>query len=707
ADWGGNIKRLDISYIDDVAVLVDKNGLPAMDEATGLIKDNANTLWSSSADGPKVKTGGVGELLAASNLTTRANHVYSNTGASNALELLNPTNMTADAYGFDLLETLLNETGEAVDEAIAGFLADGILADQLLFAFWGLANQTELNDTINWGLGYDLEDENQNGSTSDNRPWILGDILHSKPFIMNYGARGSYTQENPDVRILAGTNAGFLHMFSNDDGQEDWAFFPKELASVMTKRKENGASLEHVYGIDASVVVHTEDLNYDGTLDYAVGDKAWMYFGLRRGGDYMYAMDISNPETPSMMWSISPDNDDFLEMGQTWSEPIIANIPGYYDNAGKSKPVLIFGAGYDPDKDDKDSLAVDNADDIGRGIYIVDAATGALVWSVTPADDGDTNMQETGLLHSVPAGVTVLDSNGDDLIDRIYFADTGGNLWRIDMPGNALPASSQSTWFITKMLTANGGTKATDRRFFVAPDVVRTDYLGQPVDAILLGSGDRTNPAELDNLSDITDPSVDNYFYMIRDQHVGPYFTALDDDECDIDPGHDFRCSLPMAPSALYDVSDNDLQDGDADEQVAAQTALNNSAGWRMSLVANGEKALARSITIDGKVYFTTFSPDAQILNICEPLPGTGRLYNVDLLAGLRVRDFDDDGTYERFISVGGIIPDTPSPHFDAEGEIRLLLPPGGTSPRTVGNPMETDSSIQQPYGSYWHRDDG
>ena len=38
---------------------------------------------------------------------------------------------------------------------------------------------------------------------------IFGNPLHSKPVAIDYG--------NGDIRILIGTNAGFLHMFKDDD----------------------------------------------------------------------------------------------------------------------------------------------------------------------------------------------------------------------------------------------------------------------------------------------------------------------------------------------------------------------------------------------------------------------------------------------------------------------------------------------------------
>ena len=325
------------------------------------------------------------------------------------------------------------------------------------------------------------------------------------------------------------------------------------------------------------------------------------------------------------------------------------------------------------------------------------------MWSVTPAANSSENLQEAGLIHSVPASVTTLDSNGDGVTDRIYFGDSGGNLWRIDLPENALPTASQDTWRIVKMFAANGGSKATDRRFFNAPDVVRTTFEGAAVDAIMLGSGDRSNPAESDDESDADNPSVDNHFYMIRDYQVNPYVTELDSSLCLTEPEHDFRCALPVTPAALYDATSNLLQVGTEAEKIAALADLSAASGWLMNLSADGEKSLADSVTIDGKVYFTTFSPDAQVTNICEPTPGTGRLYNVSLLGATSITDFDGDGTYDRFLLVGGLIPDTPSAHFGEDGEIRLLLPPGVAPTNVTGNPLKTNSQIRTPYGSYWH----
>jgi type IV pilus assembly protein PilY1 len=394
----------------------------------------------------------------------------------------------------------------------------------------------------------------------------------------------------------------------------------------------------------------------------------------------------------------------FSEMGQTWSVPVVTRIPGYTDDDGVPRPVLVFGAGYDSNKD---SPGLVTPDAMGRGLFIVDAVSGELVWSITPAADSATNMSEPGLRHSVAATVTVLDSNGDELTDRIYFADTAGQLWRVDLPGFERPDANQDTWFIVRLASVNEGLMTTDRRFFNAPDIVRTSYAGQAFDAILIGSGDRTNPNDADDPNDPNALAVDNQFYMFRDLAINPFFTPRPTDaDCNADPPSvDFRCDLPLTPDELYDVTPNLIQSDNSDVRDQAQMDLADAFGWRLDLQFNGEKSLSRSLTIDGKVYFTTFVPATVPANVCEPESGSSRLYVVDLLNATAEEDFDGNGNTDRSWPIGNIMADTPSPHFGSDGEIRLLLPMGSGS-GALGSPFLTGASMRRPYGTYWFREE-
>ncbi len=695
-NWHGNIKRLNLVIENDVAAFKDANGELAFDNSTGRISVTAQTVWSTTEDGDTVDAGGVGALLAAKDPASRI--LYSNTGSSGAFETYNDTNIDRTAYGLS--------------------------TDDELFDLYDVADQTELTRIINWSRGIDVYDEDNDSSSTDNLEWMLADMLHSRPIVVNYGARSGFSETSPDQRLLVGTNGGFFHMFGVDDGQEDWAFFPKELAPILIQRQINMASTQHVYGIDAPAVTYIED-GGDGTI--SGNDTAYIYFGLRRGGRGIYALNISNPDSPEFLWKITGGSGDFVELGQTWSVPIVTVIPGYshdhdnnVDTPNIPKKVLIFGAGYDINKD---ATGVGTPDFMGRGIFIVDATTGGLIRSITPGANSSSNIQDAGLIHSVPSTISVTDSNGDELTDRLYFGDTGGNLWRVDMPGNTLhgatdPEGNTATWYVTQVAGINAGATATatDRRIFNSPDVVRTkqkvcrEYFTAPkndvckilvtvnYDAVLVGTGDRTNPNATD---------VDNQFYMFRDERLHPYDEARpSSSECStaisaVPPVEvDFRCYLPLDTNDLADASSGSV----------STSALESANGWKFDMSVSGEKVLARSLTIGGSVFFTTYSPvegsssDNSSVDSCVPIAGNGRLYKVDLQNASAKTDFNNDGTLDLYTDLGSLIPDTPSPHFGSDKKIRLLFPSGGGL--LSGNPLDTGATMPQPYGIYWYREE-
>ncbi|MEM8660364.1 MAG: PilC/PilY family type IV pilus protein [Pseudomonadota bacterium] len=661
-DWIGNIKKL---RLDANAVLVDANDDPALNSATGAIKDTATTIWSTGNDGAAVQQGGVGALLAARDPGTRA--LYSNTGVGGALEVFNTTNFTYDALG---------EASESD-----------------FYALLGASTEESAFDQIKWAQGYDAYDADGDDSKTDTRSWVLGDILHSQPLVINYGALGSATVSDPDLRLLVGSNSGFVHFFGNSDGVEDWAFFPKELANILQERRLNALSSDHVYGMDLTPVPYIYDANFDGTLDASAGDKVWAFMGMRRGGKSIYALDISNPNSPQSLWRVGKDTAGMSELGQTWSLPVAAKIPGYTDSNDKYKPVLIFGAGYDVDKD---GTGIGAPDSEGRGVFIIDAETGALVWSVTPAGNSATNLSEPGLIHSVPGAVSVLDSNADEVVDRIYFGDTGGNLWRIDLPGDALPSSSQDTWQINKLAAINGGTTVSDRRFFNAPDVVRLRLGGEAIDALIIGTGDRTNPNATD---------VDNRVYMIRDKATATYSTVRPtSSECSDPDVVDFRCQLPLTEGDLFNITSNVINTGTDAQVTTAIDDLGRANGWMYELGYTGEKSLAKTVTINGRSFVPTFTPASVLSNAnsCVPSAGTGQLYVFDIYTGER-----------SVINLGSIIPDTPSLHFAKDGTIRFLLPPGApassaSAPGIIdctGAVCDLNESLRPPYGNYWFQE--
>jgi len=142
-----------------------------------------------------------------------------------------------------------------------------------------------------------------------------------------------------------------------------------------------------------------------------------------------------------------------------------------------------------------------------------------------------------------------------------------------------------------------------------------------------------------------------------------------------------------------------------------------------MDLKGNGEKSLSSSVTISGKVLFTTFSPEGDLVQ-CGFSRGTGRLYAVDLFTGGAAVDFNNDGTIdqtdggeERFAIIGSLIPETPTIVVtrdpicdqDCQDNDEEGAPGGGDGkiwtllPGYMGDP---DAELSGPYGNFWYRED-
>lgn len=616
--WNGNLKKLKISGDKQL----DRTDAVAINEA-GNITNNAKTFWSDSnqADGPEVKKGGVAEMLREK--TNRK--LYSDLGTNGALAEFNLENAT-DSFG-----------------------------DEAALASYMNVEVELVQSQIDWASGIDVDDENDDGDETDIRLDVFGDPLHSKPLVVNYGG----SRDNQDVRIIVGTNAGFVHMF-DDAGNtvdESWAFIPKELFDNISILRENSSTEAKVYGIDGTPTVHLMDTNGDGSIKASDGDKAWLYFGLRRGGSSYYALDISSPDTPTLLWKIDSSTEGFAELGQSWGKIKIGYSKANIDN-GVPKPVAFISGGYDPSKD---ASGVGASDADGKAIYIVDAEAGTLIWSATPAATAGVNLKWTGIEDSIPSSLAIMDSDSDGLIDRIYTGDTGGNLWRVDMPGSS-PFSVTTPWTIHHLAELGGNTDISDRRFFNEPTIARaiiTDTIsttievegGTPVvtisrnerkyDAVLLGSGDRTRP---------TSTVVADKFFMIKDPDIITRSFGMGN--------HIIPETIDDIDADLFDFTSNPYgADLSTQAKETLDISVSSRSGWFIDYTESGEKSVSAATAIAGVAYFNSFSPGdtpEEGVQQCRLSAGVGRLYAVDLAQGSNVYDW-------RTFEVGDKVPDTPT----------------------------------------------
>jgi type IV pilus assembly protein PilY1 len=618
--WQGNLKKYkvvgeQITDVNDTDAICEDNG-------TSSICPSAQSYWSTTTDGNVVSKGGVVEWF---NKTRPAQRVLYINESTSSLVTFNKT---------ELVKIFSDETELANELGVAALVPNTGSVGKAIF-------DAAINTMIGWAIGYDVDAEN--GLVTEMRKDVFGDPLHSKPIAINYGMNHNGSN---NIRIVVGTNAGALHMFkdSGNEVQESWAFMPKEFISNIKYLRQNSSSSNKIYGVDGEITLHVNDKNGNGVIEGV--DTAWIFFGLRRGGSSYYGVNISDPDKPELMWHIDNTTAGFTTLGQSWSQPKIGYSQLNVSNSGSgdvASPVLFIGGGYNINKDSAGPATPD--DGKGVGIYMIDALTGSLLWSALPVG-GDTLFSGADgiALDSIASRIGTLDSSGDGLVDRLYTGDTGGNIWRIDMPGKVIDDFS-----VFKLASLGGG--ADDQRFFYEPAIARTYILETsrtdvthggsttsvthiqetPYDAIIIGSGDRTNPVGTDTADTL---------YMIKDSNIitqkFPVAATATTPAIPI--------PTTIVKADLHNYTDNPF--GETLSEAAEQSLrleVSKKSGWYIDLSQSGEKTSASGLVIQGSAYFTTYTPasDTSIIN-CKPPEGTGSLYVVDLALGIKKHDIKE-----------------------------------------------------------------
>ena len=77
------------------------------------------------------------------------------------------------------------------------------------------------------------------------------------------------------------------------------------------------------------------------------------------------------------------------------------------------------------------------------------------------------------MVHGIPAGITVLDTNSDGFSDRMYAGDMGAQVWRFDITNGNARASLVAGGVIASLGSHDETTHlaVNNRRFYNAPDV--------------------------------------------------------------------------------------------------------------------------------------------------------------------------------------------------------------------------------------------
>ncbi|TAK44157.1 MAG: hypothetical protein EPO27_13170 [Betaproteobacteria bacterium] len=637
-------------------------------------------------------------------VVTTAAHTYSSGDAvtiSNATDALyngNKTITVVDATTFTF--TLTPQPTTPAGGAITATGSGGLNKD----------------DVINWARGENVKlDDNTAADAANVRGYLHGDVLHSRPAVINYN-RSTEPAER-DLVVYYGGNDGIIHAVKggadDSDGFEKWGFVPTEfypgfsrlysespIISSNNRRTyfaDGPISIDAVYAIDNS-----DPTNPKERLEPSLGSvRAQIYVGMRRGGRFYYSLDVTNPDVPVYKWKLDSATTGFTELGQSWSEAKVvklrlANCP-QLGGAGICK-VLVFGAGYDSPANDPETQGTAT---MGRGIFVVDAVTGERIWHTGPsvASAGSGTYRRTAeMTYAIPADLSVINTDLDvqNLADRIYAADTGGNIWRVNVSD-----SNPANWTVYKLASLRTAGAENARKFLFAPDVVQFDTT---TDSVLIGSGDREHPHET---------AILNRYYMIKDPHSINNFPELSGS-----PGVQDPASV-VTESNLCDLTNNNLQGTDQGLIDADKACLATSKGWMIRLLGNepppcgadgicsqrpGEKTVTGATTLGGTVIFATNTPVQSTLasGQCTGSLGTALIYAISFRDATATIDFDGNGVVDqgdRFVErVGGGFPPTAIPFTTKIGD--KFYEGAITGTKVVQPPT---SPIGQRYRVFWN----
>lgn len=473
--------------------------------------------------------------------------------------------------------------------------------------------------TVNWVRGLDSDDDDADGDTSEPRK-NMGAPIHAQPAMVPYGTGAE------DFVVFTATNDGLLHSINTSDGSENWTWLPSDMVSNLSLLRANApisAGGMPKYGLDGNWTYMTV-----GTTRLLVG-------GMRQGGSNVYALELGDTRTaaPRLKWVLKPTTTGFSRLGATWSQP----VPTKVRVGGVIKDVLVFGAGLDYGLYESNGPSqVASGNELGNAVYMVDALTGDLVWSASNTGTTSSSYNKvTALKYSVPGSVRPVDKGSDRLADHLYFADTGGQIFRVDIDNSSNASKLVKRVALLAQLGAaeqTTPTKPDDRRFYETPTVeYMTDSSGKLYAAVALGSGNRNFPR--------SDRTARDRFFMVRDYDAARFDILRSDQMDEAGDG-----TAPVADLATFSapLRTTNLADLTSLTGTAADAALVGKSGWYITLGGtgrDGEKVLSTAFifsrfdpvsnTKTPVVGFNTFLPDSVTADGCSLVSGSTTVYTL------------------------------------------------------------------------------
>ncbi len=455
-DWVGDLKAFKLLEVREKGVLVG-------------VEVSSEQLWSAF-DSLNV---------AAATYETRRiyykGRVGSGATAAQGLQLFNYTNLTADGLNTHFDSICSRTSAPAQCTALSG------------------TQLTALNNGTNL-VNYLRGERTNESSVFRARKGVLGDIVNASPVFVGappfkYADEGyaDFVRDNASraKTVYVAANDGMLHAFSADSeggGTERWAYIPSVVMPNLYLLANTDYANKHRYFVDGSPIV----------ADVADSSGNWrtiLVGGLNKGGKAYYALDVTNPSSPALLWEFDTSNDS--DLGYSYGTPIITKIKVKDETTSTTNKIVykqvwtvMFSSGYN------------NHTGSGTGVgalYVVDANTGALIKKIQTTVDKagvDVGVGST----DTPSGLGKInvwvDSETDNLARRAYGGDLLGNLWRFDFNDELEPkGKSLLLAQLQTSTTKSGTTTTTAQPITVRPELAEITYGSSKFAVVLVGTG--------------------------------------------------------------------------------------------------------------------------------------------------------------------------------------------------------------------------
>lgn len=451
-------------------------------------------------------------------------------------------------------------------------------------------------DVLNYIRGDQSKEQSQGGDFR-NRTSLLGDIINSDPMFVgteNFGydkLSGSEGAEyvtylegkkSKSAVIYVGANDGMLHAFKATDGTELFAYVPGLLYSKLANLAK--PSYTHAYYVDGSPAL--------GDVYY--GGSAWktvLVTPLGAGGRGVFALDVSNPDSAfdasGVLWEF--DGSSVGKANYMGNVVGSASIGRFKDG----KYYAVFGNGY-------------GSANCTSGLFMVQVDNPS---NVKHFDTGKGSCTSTATQNGMSTP-SLVDYDGDRLIDAIYAGDLLGNLWKFDV--------SSGSWGI-----ALGGaplfTTPTGQAITSAVEVGKAPADSSGIAMVYFGTGRYLLSGDEGN-------KTKQAFYGVLDENKTVSLSKL------------------LKQTITYE---------DAFARVVSSNKVNWSSqqGWYLDLVPpsgtlEGERVLSVPLLRYGRVIFNTSIPSS---DPCV-MGGTGWLMELDAQTGANLTytalDMNGDGLF-------------------------------------------------------------